>query len=399
MKRIKMKGLLMILGLLLATLVVLLTARFADRNYTANVGDEGKEELVLTDSTINIEHTVFSEDVYLINELARDYIMQKGEVTINSLRDKYQYGETRLDGDLPVHIWYKIKGLPFGCSVTSAVLEVSEDLKYSNPRKFQMESSESFIDVNLLKTNTTYFYRITLELSDGTVTGVTGQFKTANTPRMLNVDGVMNMRDIGGWTTMDGNTIRQGLLYRGAELDGEVKSEYVITESGVNQMLHVLGIRTEMDLRGKSLTTIPADTLGKDVKHVIYNIPTYVDVLQKANNEAMLNIFTDLANADNYPIYLHDTYGLDQTGTVCYLLGGLLGMKEEDLMIDYRLSILGLGGLNYEDMTEFVFSLQKYDGATTQAKVQNYLTSIGVTAEQIASIRQIFLEAPKTPAK
>ena len=43
----------------------------------------------------------------------------------------------------------------------------------------------------------------------------TGRFTTdAQGPRNLYVDGVTNVRDLGGWATEDGGRIRQGLLFR-----------------------------------------------------------------------------------------------------------------------------------------------------------------------------------------
>ena len=105
----------------------------------------------------------------------------------------------------------------------------------------------------------------------------------------------------------------------------------------------------------------------------------------------MKNIFADLANESNYPVYMHCTHGLDRTGTVCYILGAILGMSDEDLMREYQLSSLyhnNLWALN--DMYDFVEELATYPGYTTQEKAQNYLLSIGVTQYEIDSIKDIF---------
>ena len=81
----------------------------------------------------------------------------------------------------------------------------------------------------------------------------------------------------------------------------------------------------------------------------------------------------------------------DRTGTVCYLLEALLGVDEVSLMKDYQLSGLHHGGVSADEMSEFVGRLKGLSGATMQEKVEGYLLSIGVTAEEIASIRHIFL--------
>ena len=82
---------------------------------------------------------------------------------------------------------------------------------------------------------------------------------------------------------------------------------------------------------------------------------------------------------------------MDRTGTVCYLLGALLGVDADSLLMDYQMSILAHGELgNYID--EFIAAVDQLPGATLREKVEGYLLSIGVTSEEIASIRQIFLE-------
>ena len=131
--------------------------------------------------------------------------------------------------------------------------------------------------------------------------------------------------------------------------------------------------------------------LGDGVIHKYYNCLMYKSIFSDLGKDVIKEIFTDLANPDNYPMYMHCTYGLDRTGTVCYLLEAMLGLSDNDLKREYELSALFHLYTNigmYETMT---FSLQVYDGNTTQEKVINYLLDCGVTEEQIDSIRDIFL--------
>ena len=68
----------------------------------------------------------------------------------------------------------------------------------------------------------------------------------AQAPRMLYVDGISNVRDIGGFYTADGKKrVKQGLLYRTSEMDTHV----TITEEG-KKTFYELGIRTDLDIRG-----------------------------------------------------------------------------------------------------------------------------------------------------
>jgi protein tyrosine/serine phosphatase len=111
----------------------------------------------------------------------------------------------------------------------------------------------------------------------------------------------------------------------------------------------------------------------------------------------MRAIFADLADKDNYPIYMNDTYGIDQVGTVCYILEAALGMNDDDLIREYRLSILINQGLHTEQMNVFLEQFSKLKGDTRQEKAETYLRHIGVSDAQVEAIRDILLEpAPKT---
>mgnify|MGYP003289272573 CR=1 FL=1 len=390
MMRRDVRMLLIIIGLLIISAGIFWVAHEIDSNPFGHTPGS-------TNSNVQIEYSSFAEEPLLILDPAKEYIDGNGDVTIEALKEKHWYQATRMDISLPVTIAYEVKGLSMDCDIELATLEVSEDAEYTAPRRFTMKNARSSTDVYLLKTNTTYHFRITIALTNNTQTKVEGTFKTANTPRILNIDGVPNMRDIGGWVTTDGSTVRQGLLYRGCEPDGASNPKYTITQSGIDHMLHVLKVRTQLDLRNESTVVDKPSPLGDTVTYTRYNAPAYADVFDEDNAKTISSIFADLANAENYPIYLHDTEGVDQTGTICYLLEAVLGVKDDDLMRDYRLSALCFGDLSESDIKGFRELLSEQPGETTQAKAEAFLQSVGVTAKQIDAIRSIFLEpAPET---
>ncbi|MBR5388667.1 MAG: tyrosine-protein phosphatase, partial [Clostridia bacterium] len=49
-------------------------------------------------------------------------------------------------------------------------------------------------------------------------------------------------------------------------------------------------------------------------------------------------IFYYLTDEKNYPIYVHCNAGADRTGTVAFLINGLLGVSFEDLTRDFELT-------------------------------------------------------------
>ncbi|MBE6622767.1 MAG: tyrosine-protein phosphatase [Ruminococcaceae bacterium] len=345
----------------------------------------------ITQSTIKIETPVFSEKISLANNAILYYMNSdnnSGAVDTYRLFDGYKGA---LNFGLPANFTYLVAGIPNGVEVVSAELELSENSDYENPAVYKLNIEDSEIDIYNLKTGTKYYYRIKYILNNDCEVGTIGSFETEKSPRIMNIDGAVNVRDIGGWTTIDGKTVKQGLLYRGSELDGAVKADYKLTEKGLKEMLRDLGIRFDMDLRAESENQTGIDALGKGVKHIYYGIPMYADIFKPEYNEAVRDLFAELSDESNYPVYMHCTYGVDRTGTICYLLEALLGLPQDALYQDYELSAFTSGYINpaFNGLVEYVNTL---DGATVKEKVENYLISIGVTAQEISDIREILLE-------
>ncbi len=359
-----------------------------------NVPPESENSNVdTTVEQIQINVPLFSEEVVIVGPAIDAYLKAESSVSAVDIYDLYNGRNARLDIGLPVKLSYKISGVPKGYIVKNVEFVVADNAGYNNPYIVSTSGYEAAIDVYNLKTGTQYYYSIDITFFNGVESSVSGKFKTAPGPRAMYIDGVYNMRDIGGWVTEDGKEIKQGLLYRGCEIDGAVETKYTITPEGVTAMLRLLGIKTDMDLRLPEDNKYGIDALGPSVKHTYYSAPMYSTIFNSQENaEKIRIIFSDLADESNYPIYLHCTYGQDRTGTVCYLLEALLGLSEEDLMKEYQLSALHHGYQPSEYMDEFVNNLKSLPGDTMSEKVEGYLLSIGVTEAEIASIRSIFLE-------
>ena len=67
-------------------------------------------------------------------------------------------------------------------------------------------------------------------------------------PRNLYIDGVTNVRDLGGWIGENGERIKQGLVYRSARLNENESTKSLLTEKG-RKALASLEIKSEIDLR------------------------------------------------------------------------------------------------------------------------------------------------------
>lgn len=325
---------------------------------------------------------VNNEEGVLVKEAVENFLSLDilNDANSQTLPSSFSNGEGRLDAQNPVSL--------------SISLEEGEALLY----KVELCDNDSFINASIdylepsfdtyefqhLYASTTYYWRLTAYTSAGTQTA-TGQFKTANTPRILSIDGLSNVRDIGNWKTDSGKKIKQGLLIRGTDMDGTVESQYLLTAKGLSDMREIFGIKTDMDLRAQ--TAVSQDALGAGVKHKYYDMIEYDGIFTEAGKEKIGAIFADLADPDNYPIYLHCTYGLDRTGTVCYLLEALLGVSRGDCLRDYALS-----NKKYIANIQVVErGLEFYEGTTLKEQTESYLLSCGVNEYQINSIRKIFL--------
>jgi len=379
---------------ILVIAAMILVGVVANSRHTAG-GQETETEFEAPSYTkdvdeIEMELPYFDEEVVIISEAADIYLSADAQADINDIVDRYDSSH-RLDIGEPVSLKFDFPSLPEDLAKRNVFVQVSETADFAQYRQWTAGLRRQNVEVYNLKTGTTYFYRIGFE---GTSQFIQGSFTTADTRRFMNVAGAVNVRDIGGIRVSGGKTIKQGLLYRGSELDGAVEAAFQLKYEGLDTMLNIMGIKTEMDLRASSHSALGIDPLGKNVPHKYYSAPQYEEIFTEPGKASIRTIFADLAKKENYPVYLHCTYGFDRTGTVCYLLEALLGADEADLIRDYKLSALYHGYASGALLEPMVAALKKtYEGNDLTEKVESFLLSAGVTAEEIASIREIFLGA------
>lgn len=260
------------------------------------------------------------------------------------------------------------------------------------------------------------------------------------TVRIIHVDGVENVRDIGGWQTADRTErVKYGMVYRGGRLNkNQDTNKTYITEQGIATMHDELGIQSEIDLRNSTDNDGQAEcAFGSERNYNMWTIGAYgqilpgysktVDELQfgydGSSPVALKQIFEYLADETHYPVYIHCNYGADRTGTMIFLLNGLLGVAYEDLVKDFELTSLSPSerrwrsdilydadagtysfvenGVMQADENNFValddfyhVLMEKYgQGTDLSGAIEKYLTTVcGVKEETISSVRNILLE-------
>lgn len=268
----------------------------------------------------------------------------------------------------------------------------------------QYSSTSGELELYNLKIGTTYYYKVEAVCDEQTVTSSVQSFTTsALAPRNLFIDGVTNSRDLGGKITEDGGLVRQGLIYRTAELNKSGTKNDTITAAGKKTMLEDLGVRTEIDLRGNSSSDtggITASPLGDSVNYVYAPMDwANISNLMLGNCQQIVKIFHILADESNYPVFYHCRIGTDRTGMLSILINGLLGVNEEELYRDHLFSNFGLienqrviDSGDENSVKNYMVFIKAYQGNSLAEKTYNCLASMGVPTADLDSVISIMKE-------
>lgn len=211
----------------------------------------------------------------------------------------------------------------------------------------------------------------------------TSSFTPEGTLRMMNVDGVRNVRDLGGWKA-DGGTVRYGRLYRGAQLDD-------ITNDG-RSALSDLQVTVDIDLRGGSSNPLNLED------YYSYSV-TYFQISGSSGRlyaDAIRRIVSLLS--EDKAVFFHCKYGADRTGTLAFLMEAMLGVSESDLSKDFELtSFYQTRTRNGQGNSQFALkklktALDSYAGDSIQEKVLSWAGQIGLETEVIEQLKSLMLE-------
>ncbi len=271
-------------------------------------------------------------------------------------------------------------------------LIISTDEKFTNPREVMCSSVACSVDVYNLRAGQRYFWKIGDSIHD-TNSAVNDFWTLDEAPTMYRVEGLTNVRDLGGWKTLSGKQLKRGLIFRGCEMD----THHHITDEGRRVMLEELGVRTDLDLREEAVGIIDRSPLGPSVRFELIPVKAYGEYLEPEQNSACRHVFDLLADETAYPIYVHCWGGADRVGTVILLLNAMLGVDDESLMKDYELTSFSVWGERSRTSSVFMTlldALDRYGGIDQplNVKATNYLMEAGVTDEQQEKIRSLLLE-------
>jgi protein-tyrosine phosphatase len=229
--------------------------------------------------------------------------------------------------------------------------------------------------------------------------------------RRIELAGLFNLRDLGGYPTAGGSLPWRTLL--------RSDSLHQLDADGV-AALSALGLRTVVDLRTHAEAEIapsPAgrlsarsshiSILGGDLQSLPLELATIYQYVVDECGDAIAGAIKLLCSADAYPALVHCSAGKDRTGIVIAMVLAVLGVPDELIAADYALSgsyldpanTAAIGQLQAgtglgEELTGSLLGsppaliLTVLDRArTAHGTVGNYLLAHGLTTADLAALR------------
>jgi protein-tyrosine phosphatase len=172
--------------------------------------------------------------------------------------------------------------------------------------------------------------------------------------RHLKLEGASNFRDLGGYETRDGRTVRWRQIFRSNHLGHLTASDADIVRG--------LGVRSAFDFRGTEERAAARCGVTDIAVHSLPIEPTVVAALRarlaagalsstdaveimresyrnyvRLNTHSFRTLFAHLIE-DRAPLVIHCTAGKDRTGFACALILHALGVPEDVIAEDYLLT-------------------------------------------------------------
>lgn len=237
--------------------------------------------------------------------------------------------------------------------------------------------------------------------------------------------GCFNFRDIGGYPTADGRSVKWGLYYRAGRQDRMTPEDLARARE--------LGIKTQIDLRTsgeiEDQTRGPLESFGAQYHHIPVIPDGSMDRLAQIvgdtgisgkrylgylelGSQTWLKLFDLFAEAERHPLLIHCTAGKDRTGVSTAFLLSVLGVERAVIEADYvmtnrdvmrqldfleaadalphgmsRGELEKVAGVPETAIGDFLDGLEERHGGAVA-----YLKEIGVSEGQFEAVRGAFLE-------
>jgi len=260
--------------------------------------------------------------------------------------------------------------------------------------------------------------------------------------RWIKLHGANNTRDLGGYQTVDGRTVKYGLVYRSGELSGLSAQGFRRLQSKY-RVERLVDLRTAEEIEGAPIpsfcpipvTHIPilkqamrgitrdSEPMRKKMQAVLASGMTEAEFMRACYEEMVSSpearagyrrLFELLLGCKDGATLFYCSAGRDRTGIAAWLILSALGVPEDVIRADYLLTpgsirrkALGvriLKALHYFDRAEADFALAfmlpseiRIRGALSwiaenYGNIDTYLREgIGLTEERILQLRENYL--------
>ncbi|HCG20648.1 MAG TPA: hypothetical protein DER26_06600 [Verrucomicrobia bacterium] len=180
---------------------------------------------------------------------------------------------------------------------------------------------------------------------------------------------------------------------------GHARGADFVTDEGRRQMLDGFGVRTEIDLRTDEETFgLDGSPLGPRCRRVHVSSNAYEGMKTRRGREAFASAFRLFLDPSNYAVDFHCIAGQDRTGTLSFILLGILGVSEDDLLRDWEATAFWNKSTHFRhenaiDRLLAVFAA--FEGETLNDRICAYVRSCGFTDADIGFFRKLMLEDEK----
>ena len=179
-------------------------------------------------------------------------------------------------------------------------------------------------------------------------------------PRVLQFDGALNVRDLGGLTASNGQQVRFGIAYRSDDLSGLSAHDLAELERRSVQTIVDFRDPKEVDARpsripsGATVVSAPFTREGRTAVEVMESLMagqlTGMEAQQMLldsyprSTEAGIPAFSTLIRSiiDGSPVLFHCAGGKDRTGVAAAVVYSILGVDRDQIVEDYMLTNDGL---------------------------------------------------------
>jgi protein-tyrosine phosphatase len=174
--------------------------------------------------------------------------------------------------------------------------------------------------------------------------------KITASERLLPMQGAYNVRDTGGYKTVDGKTVKWGKVFRSGDLNQLTADDIAYLEN--------IGIKTVVDFRDDAEKLAAPDMRPSTrINYFEYPIATgsllQIGSTVEENRQLLVdgnklfvadfqdvykNFFAALMNENNLPLLFHCSAGKDRAGFAAAMFLSALGVDRETVIQDYLLS-------------------------------------------------------------